>query len=154
MEITFHTSGAAWTLVVNGVAFDVPLDAAQQVTAQFNTVADQLKSARWALQTRAFEVKAARPDFYPTWPVSQGLTILVRDGYLRDRGTLRTVGAWTQAQSAYDFGWLLHLADTYTYDRFTREIRGLGDKRLHSLKEALKAFKAAHPDQLYSGRLP
>ena len=86
MEITFHTSGAAWTLVVNGVAFDVPLDAAQQVTAQLNTVAEQLKSARWALQTRAFEVKAARPDFYPTWPVSQGLTILVRDGYLARPG--------------------------------------------------------------------
>lgn len=31
---------------------------------------------------------------------------------------------------------------------------GLGDKRIRILRDALIAFQAAHPDQLYTGRLP
>lgn len=155
MDITLHITESAWTLTVNGIAFDIPLADGSQVVTRLNEVAQQLNTARWEAETRALDALLARPDYYPGWTPSQGLAVLTRDGYLVDQGTIRVISQWANTcPPTYGFGWLLHLADTYTYDRFTREIKGLGDKRLQILKDALKAFKTAHPDRLYAGRLP
>ena len=154
MESILTTSETLFSLNIGGRLFTFPPQEAEAVIQALEDAARQVQGAHGRLTLDAFERKCQRPDFWPHWTISQGLTVLTRDGLLTDRDTIRVVGTFAHGQpTSYDFAWLAWLGQTWNFDRF-RVIAGLGDKRRHILREALVKFLARYPDRLYTGRLP
>jgi len=155
MEITLQTSETLFSLTIGGRLFTCTHHEAEALEATLRAAADQLARARAHVQAQAVLARMQRPDYWPAWSISQGLTVLTRDGYLTDQGVIRLVGKFAQEDGrALPFSWLTWLGLTWHWDRFRQAIPGLGDKRIRILRDALIAFLEAHPDQIYTGRRP
>ena len=153
MEVTLQASATLFALNIGGRLFTCAPDGSTELEAALKDAARQLSAARGQLALETFAQKRRRPDFWPEWTMAQGLNILIRDGHLTDQGVIRLVGKLAN-ETRLPFSWLTWLGQTWRWERFQDAMPGLGDKRICILRDALIAFQAAHPDQLYTGRLP
>lgn len=155
MEATLQASETLFSLTIGGRLFACSPAEAEELETALRAAADKLQTARAQAALTAFDRKRQQPNYWPEWSIGQGLTVLTRDGLLTDQAVIRLVGAFAQEDGrSLPFSWLTWLGQTWRWERFRAAMPGLGDKRIRILRDALSAFLAAYPDQLYTGRLP
>lgn len=155
MEVTLQTSATQFALTIDGRLFTCPPADAPALAAALQEAAAKLAAAGSQRAHTAPNHEAERPADWPNWTLSQGLTVLTRDGYLTDPAVIRSVGRFARgAGRRTPFAWLVGLGDTWCWDPFRAALPRLSARRIGILRDALLAFRAQHPSQVDTGQAP